>query len=167
MTAQNSKQNSNQSSPSTQRFISAYSPKLKVQISFTGEGRTKQSFRSECDINTIMARYQRTGVLPDMLNKSPGQYLDVTGIDYQEAMQTVATANSLFEELPSKIRSRFENDPQQFLEFTSNENNRQEMATMGLLKPEAVAAMAEAQRASEKAAEALKTSPIDKDSKNS
>lgn len=161
----NSKQNSNQSNPNN--FVSAYSKKQRLQIFFPAQGRTKQSFKNECDINTIMARYQHTGILPDMLQTKQGQYLDVTGIDYQEAMQVVAGANSLFEELPSSIRSRFENDPAQFLEFTSNENNRQEMAEMGLLKPEAVAAMAKAVQVAAEPPQALKTPPVDKEVKNS
>lgn len=157
----------NQNNPSPNRFISAYSQKLKVSITNSEPSRTKQSFKNECDINTIMSRYQNTGVLPDMLNTQNAQYLDVTGFDYQEAMQVVAGAKSLFEELPSKVRARFDNDPAQFLDFTNDANNRQEMAEMGLLKPEAVAAMAAAQAAKTNPPEALITAPIDKEPKTS
>lgn len=136
---------SENTNPQKTGFITAYSPKLKIQIHFTGPGRTKQSFKNECDINTIMRRYQSTGVLPNMLNQGNAQYLDVTGLDYQEMMQTVSGANSLFQELPSSIRSRFKNDPAAFLDFTNDPNNRLELAEMGLLSPQAMQDIANSQ----------------------
>ena len=42
---------------------------------------------------------------------------------------------SLF--LPSSLRSRFGNDPAAYLDFVSNEENKPEMAKLGLLTPEA------------------------------
>jgi len=122
-------------------FRTQYGSKLKVRLSPADDGRTKQSFKAECDINTIMARYRATGVLPDMALAAQGRFLDVTNFDYQEAMNTVATAQSVFNELPSELRARFKNDPAEFLDFTSNDNNRQEMAEMGLLSPQAVERM--------------------------
>lgn len=113
---------------------SAYSPQQKHQLHFTGPGRTKQSFRDECDINTIMARYQATGELPN-LNQLAPQYLDATGYDYQEHQNFIAGANSMFHELPSGIRARFSNNPAEFLDFCSQEKNRPELAEMGLLRP--------------------------------
>lgn len=113
------------------RFRTAYSPRVSVSLSFSGAGRTKQSFRDECDINTIMARYMATGVLP-MPNQLEARYADVTGIDYQNAMEVVADARSMFENLPSKIRDRFQNDPAQLLEFVHNEVNHAEAVELGL-----------------------------------
>lgn len=146
-------QNTNSPHPKT-NFRTAYSPKSRQQIHFTGPSRTKQSFKDECDINTIMRRYQSTGILPDLMNQKNPQFLDVTGIDYQEAMQTVAEAHSLFQELPSRIRNRFKNDPAEFLAFTSDEKNRQELAEMGLLSPEAMERMANPQSEPGKTVEA-------------
>lgn len=137
-------------------FIRQYGPKVKVRIFFSKQGRTKQSFKDECDINTIMARYQQTGQLPDLLTKNNGQYLDVTGYDYQEAMQLVAGAHSLFAELPSHVRLRFENDPSQFLAFTSDPKNREEMARLGLLRADYKPAEPPASTPAEKPAEAPK-----------
>jgi len=116
---------------------STYSPKQRVQISFPQNSPyTKQEFKDESDINILMAKYISTGQLPDMREDSP-QYLDATGYDYQVAMEFVAGANTLFHELPSTIRSRFGNNPAEFLDFCSHEKNRPEMAEMGLLKPQA------------------------------
>jgi len=79
-----------------------------------------------------MGRYLANGEVPQINQQAP-QYLDVTGYDYQSAMELVAGAQSLFEEIPSNIRNRFQNDPALFLDFCSNEKNREEMAEMGLL----------------------------------
>lgn len=115
------------------KFKSAYGPKLRVALSFPENSRwTKQSFRDECDINNVMGRYLSSGEMP-VINQTAPQYLDVTGYDYQTAMQLVAGAQSLFEEVPSAIRNRFQNDPAAFLDFCSDEKNRAEMAEMGLL----------------------------------
>lgn len=132
---------SSQSRPLNSPIQSLYSPKSRVQIQFEGQGLTHQSFKDECDINTIMGRYLKTGVLPENLTQREAQYLDVSDIDFQNAANLVAGAKSLFEQLPSSIRNRFENDPAKLLAFTSDENNRREAAEMGLLGPEATAAI--------------------------
>jgi len=114
---------------------STYSPKLKVSLTFSEDSPyTKQEFAEECDINILLNRYQSTGQIPNLNEREP-QYLDATGYDFQTQMEFVAGARSLFQELPSAIRNRFQNDPAQFLDFTSKESNREEMAQMGLLKP--------------------------------
>nr|QJB18962.1 MAG: internal scaffolding protein [Microvirus sp.] len=123
------------------RFQSAYSPKIKTSITFPQNSKyTKQSFKDECDINTIMAQYQRTGEMPNINQQSP-QYLDATGYDFREQMEFVRGAKELFEQLPSNLRNRFQNDPARFLDFTSDPINRVEAARLGLLNPEATASI--------------------------
>lgn len=115
-------------------IVSAYSPKIDVSIAFPDVSPvTKQEFKDECDINILMSRYESTGQMP-VINERAPQYLDATGYDYQTAMNFVAGANTLFNEMPASIRNRFENDPAQFLDFCSQEKNRPEMQEMGLLK---------------------------------
>lgn len=123
------------------RFYSNYSDHLVVEHSFPAVSEfTDQSFKDECDINTIMAKYQSTGELP-YVNEAQAQWLDVTGMDFHEHMQFIVEAENLFAELPSAIRDRFHNDPAEFLDFTSDDNNRTELAQMGLLTPEATEAI--------------------------
>lgn len=116
-------------------ILTAYGPKKRQQIMFIGQGATKQSFKDECDINRIMARYQVTGVLPEQLMPGNPQYVDVTGIDYQNGMQQIAKAQSLFEGLPAKVRDRFKNDPAEFLNFAENPENQAALVEMGLGRP--------------------------------
>lgn len=120
----------------TPQFRSAYSPRLRVAWFPQGESRTKQSFRDECDINRIMARYQATGTL-DFIQKREARYADVSALDYQEAAFLVAGAQSMFHDLPSALRARFENDPAQLLAFLENPANLQEAVQLGLVNPPA------------------------------
>lgn len=117
--------------------LSSYSQKLKVDLTFpSDEDRTKQSFKQESDINHIMARYLRTGVL-DFAQKYEPRYGDATGLEFEAGMQTIAAAKSMFADLPSALRTRFKNDPAEFLDFVNDDKNLAEAREMGLLRPEA------------------------------
>jgi len=118
--------------PLSKLFYSAYSEKRKVQISFPENGKAKQSFKDECDINKIMGRYMKTGLL-DHVQQRVAQYLDVTGADFHEAQNFVAGAKTMFHMLPSHIRTQFDNDPGAFLEFMENPANAEKARDMGLL----------------------------------
>jgi len=116
---------------------SAYSKKIKQTISFPeNSDHTRQEFKDECDINVIMAQYERTGEIFH-LNEAAPQFMDCSGDDFRANMDYIASAFSMFEELPSKIRAQFDNDPATFLDFTSQEKSLPEMAAMGLLSPDA------------------------------
>lgn len=104
----------------------------RVQLHFEGAGRTKQSFREECDINTIMRRYQSTGVIDPRMFRE-GVFADATGQDYQEAMLFIADAKAQFLDLPAEIRSRFENNPSKLLDFVHDPKNRDEAVQLGFL----------------------------------
>jgi len=108
----------------------------RVSIKFLpGTSRTKQSFKDECNINTIMLRYQKTEII-EHYNKHMGKYGDFTNTpsDYQSCIDQVMEAEGLFMELPSSVRKTFQNDPGQFLAFVSDPNNLEAMVDMGLAK---------------------------------
>jgi len=118
-------------------FQAVRQPTVDVSIRFPENSRwTKQSFAAECDINTIMARYQSTGEMP-VLNQVAPQYLDASnGFDFQAMHDQVIEARDLFMELPSILRNRFANDPALFLEYVADPQNEPEMRKLGLLKGE-------------------------------
>jgi len=107
---------------------------------FTRPSRTKQSFRDECDINNILRQFNVTGQLP--VGSVQPQYGDFSGItDYQSALNAVMVAQDSFLALPAKVRARFDNDPALFVEFASDEANKDEMKALGLLSQETAQAV--------------------------
>ena len=50
-------------------------------------------------------------------------------------MEIITSADSMFEELPSMARKKFNNDPEQFLEYVQNPDNITSLHEMGLLDP--------------------------------
>lgn len=114
-------------------FRSAYSEPKRVSIT-TADARTEQSHKDECDINQILAKYIKGEFLEHQMTQQ-SNYGDFTSFDFHEAQNIIAKANSMFEELPSNIRNKFQNDPAQFLDFTADENNHAEMVELGLANP--------------------------------
>lgn len=92
---------------------------------------TQQHQKDETDINLIMARYTRTGVI-DHVNKNQPAYFDVPAHSYHEAQNAIAQADSMFQELPAKARKYFDNDPSKFLSFVQNPKNADKLFDMGL-----------------------------------
>jgi len=119
-------------------------------------GRTKQADAAACDINNILKRYEKTGILPGMIRENPSYGDFSEAPDFQEALNLVRDAERQFGALDAPIRSRFDNDPAKFLEFVHNPSNIEEMANLGLLKPEVVKARNDA--AAKAAKEAVKDS---------
>lgn len=95
---------------------------------------TKQSFAAECDINNIMKQFQKTGMLNHVNAKAQsGIYADLPDeVDFQTAMNTVMQGEEAFASLPSKLRTRFGNDPAEFLAFVSDPANADELVELGL-----------------------------------
>lgn len=97
---------------------------------------TQQQFKEETDINTIVDRFMKTGHLPTP--SSMPQYIDYLGVfDFQSAMNAVRQADENFMRMDAKIRARFHNSPQEFLEFFANPENREEAVRLGLAVPTA------------------------------
>jgi phage internal scaffolding protein len=124
------------------KIQTAYCPHPRVQKHPGGPSLAKQSFASESNINVILARYHKTGLI-DHLNKHKGDYSDlVLSTDYHENMQALIDAQEAFDSLPSGIRTRFFNDPAQFLEFAQNPDNFEDLISLGLAERPSQAAPA-------------------------
>jgi len=112
----------------------------------------QQHFKEECDINTILEKFNISGILPEQ-PLSP-RYGDFTGIgDYHTALNRVIAAQDEFEALPAQIRARFNNDPAQLIEFLENSDNRPEAEQLGLVEKAAAEVVEAAKPTPEKAAE--------------
>lgn len=121
-------------------YRTAYGPKTRFVKTFPEPSIAKQSFQEECNINNIMKRYEKTGLIAHV-NEYKGDYGAFEAVqDYHSAYNTIIAANRSFESLPSTIRNRFENSPGNFLKFVNDETNHEEMKKLGLLPREAAPA---------------------------
>ncbi|UIB81450.1 internal scaffolding protein [Flyfo microvirus Tbat2_130] len=93
----------------------------------------QQQFKEDSDINTLVKRFGITGEMPQ-LDRIPMNDDFVPIMDYHSAANALLSAKQEFMKLPADVRTRFDNDPGKFLDFTSNEANREELGKMGLLK---------------------------------
>jgi len=92
----------------------------------------QQQFKDETDINNILRQFNITGLLPEA-PLSP-RYGDFTGIvDYHTALNAVIAAEDGFMELPAEMRARFQNDPENLINFLNDESNRDEAIKLGLV----------------------------------
>ena len=124
------------------KFISAYDNhdalSNETGLKCLDSSLTQQQFKEEADINFIVDRFMKTGHLPDPV--SMPQYVDYEGIfDFQSAMNVVRAADENFMRMDAKVRSRFNNSPQEFLQFFADPSNVDEAVRLGLALPKPVA----------------------------
>lgn len=93
---------------------SAYSPREPVNVPLSGEpSRTKQEFKKEVNINTIIDRMQRGIQPPQWMTSNTPRYGDFTGMptSFQEAYEMVEKAEAAFASLPLEFRRAIDHDP--------------------------------------------------------
>lgn len=116
--------------------IGVYREHDKVAIHNTEPSMTRQEFADESDVNNIMKKFQKTGILPANVTQQP-QYLDLTKVpDLQTAMNVKIQADKAFMTLPAKVRREFDNDPVKFVEFATDKDNLPKLREWGLAAPE-------------------------------
>lgn len=94
---------------------------------------TQQQHKDECDINNIARNFGLTGKLPTPVYLPTfGDFTEVE--DFQSALHVIQRAEASFMAMPSNVRERFNNNPQKFLEFTSDSRNADELRALGLFK---------------------------------
>lgn len=116
------------------RFRTKYSPRRSVSLSFgADEGRTKQEFLADCDLNRIVERYRRTGVLPESVRANAMRFGDFSSLPtLAEAQEKIHVANELFLALPSRVRDRYNNDPAAFFADSQTPEGRELFVTLGI-----------------------------------
>lgn len=102
-----------------------------------GVSKTDQSFKDECDINVIVARYGKTGVLVDpgmVARRGSPMFGDFTSVpeDLIEAHAIFERAEESFGALSSEVRAKFRNSPVELLEWLSDDKNLEESYALGL-----------------------------------
>lgn len=117
------------------RFITPYSNNnLQVIVeSDPKDSLTKPEFAHEADINRIMAKYLRTGVLPDAARHAAAQYGDFSQVpDYLQMYEKIQRADEMFAALPAKLRKEFNNSPHEFLRASATPEGQKLIIELGL-----------------------------------
>lgn len=106
--------------------------KRPFAVDLSKGGKTKQSFTAQCDVNTIVKRWEATGAPSHVARGEPhyGDYSNVT--DYQTAVRAVHGAEAMFAALPAKLRDRMGNNPAEFIRFVGDPANADELVELGL-----------------------------------
>lgn len=105
----------------------------RVQILTQGESMARESLKNETDINTIVARYNKTGTWSHLSNRAP-VYADIGDFgDYRDAIHLVREAEEKFMSLPADVRKEFGNDPAQLLDFIKNPANYEKAVKLKLI----------------------------------
>lgn len=87
------------------------------------DGRTKQAFKDECDVNKILYQAQKTGAISH-LNRFGGEYGDFSDIpDLLEAHKRLERAEYIFDSLPSEVKREFNQSPAEFFTFANDPDN--------------------------------------------
>lgn len=109
--------------------------KVRKTMTFTETGRTHQSFKDECDINTILGQYRKTG-FTNHVNLNKPVYADfTTALDYHSAMNAIIAAGETFDSLPARVRAVCDNDPAKLIAYVEDPKNADELVKLGLAEP--------------------------------
>jgi phage internal scaffolding protein len=116
-------------------FGTQYHNYERVQHVNEDEDMTKQSFKDEVDINLIVKKYDKTGLVTH-LNQAQAQYADVSTMgDYQDALDVIQAAEAAFMEMSAKQRKVFNNSAAEFLDAAHDPEKRDLLVKAGLLEP--------------------------------
>lgn len=101
----------------------------RQQTIIEGPSLTKQSEARACDVNEIVRKYDRTGVITH-LQSAQAVFADVSEVgSYLDAVQQVESAQEAFMDLPSGLRAHFANDPARFIDWstTATQEEREDL----------------------------------------
>ncbi len=106
--------------------------RVRVYTENTEKDLADQSFKKDCDVNTVIARFKKTGQITH-LAKSAGVYADVSTItDLSSAIEQVQKASEAFDTLPADLRKKLNNDPVEFLRYIQDDKLIKEHIKYGL-----------------------------------
>lgn len=97
---------------------------------------TRQADADGCDVNQIMKRYEKTGILPPYT--TPGFFADVSQLgDFHRVTEAVRQCTESFMQLPAELRASFGNDVAAFVNWAGDPANKPELEALiaGAEKP--------------------------------
>lgn len=114
------------------RIINNRLDPIRVRKRFGEQGRTHQEMGADCDINTIVRRFMRTGQLVH-INPKAGVYGDFSNSgDFQTAMEAIRAAEAIFGSLPARVRKLADNDPGRLLDLVNDPEAHEALQAAGL-----------------------------------
>jgi phage internal scaffolding protein len=113
------------------KFQTPYTKNPRARMNQFEDSTTEQSHKDELKMENILSKYHHSLAQEHRLDHR-GMYGFASSATLTEAMEVVHTARDMFNELPSAIRNKFENDPAKFLDFVQDEANAKEMVSLGL-----------------------------------
>lgn len=106
----------------------------RVQTVNDGPEVTVQSDTHLVDLNRIMEKYRRTGLV-EALDETEAKFMDCTAFqDYADVMRTAKEAEMEFMKLPSKVREIFHHDVAEWLDTAHDEKKREALVAAGAIK---------------------------------
>ncbi len=105
----------------TRAQVLALAPDIRYE-----DGRTKDCHRDECDINKIMARFDRTGTISHV-NKFEGVYADFSDFDFFEQTRMLTRGREIFDALPAETRREFNQSPADFFQYVNDPANKDDL----------------------------------------
>lgn len=107
--------------------------RVRVQWKSDEPSMTQQHLKDECDVNSILEKYRRTGYIGHV-NRNAGISGDFSTLqDFKQNLDMVKSAYAMFESLPAHLRKRFANDPANLIEFVNDDSNYDEALKLGLV----------------------------------
>lgn len=104
----------------------------------TGPSLTRQEFMEECDINTLMSKYEGHVIGgPGGLSAQEPIYADFTQVPdtLLGYMNFMDEAQRHFMSLPALVRREFDNNAHEFVAFASDPGNLDQLRAWGLAPP--------------------------------
>ena len=113
---------------------SKYSPRVAV-IAPEGESLTQQHFKEAVDINNILSKYRKTGIV-EHVKRAQAIYGDFTELgQYAVHLDKVAKAQQAFDMLPAELRNQFNNSIPGFFEYIQKPENKDQCINGVFSKP--------------------------------
>lgn len=98
-----------------------------------GDSLTQQHMSESTDINNMVKRYTQGGQIN--LNKRQPTFGIASAADFHTMQNAVADVRTQFNNLPSRLRSKFQNDPHMLLRWLENPANHDQAVKLGLIPP--------------------------------
>jgi phage internal scaffolding protein len=117
-------------------FLRKDKKRKRVQLICKDKSLTQQHDKDRVDINKIMARATKKGMV-DHINTAEPVYGDFTNVnDYHSALNQVLKAEAEFNNLSAEVRKHFQNDPAQLIQFMQDDKNYESAIDLGLIPKE-------------------------------